>query len=55
MAWLCLRLLILWGREVAQDLGAVDFDSALFVAVGSLTLDVWLAVFRESTSPRPFL
>ena len=50
-----IRLLLLRGNSVAADLGVLDFIPAVLLALDALVPEVWVAVFRESTSPKPIL
>ena len=50
-----IRLLLLRGNSVAADLGMLDFIPAVLLALDALVPEVWAAVFRESTSPKPIL
>ena len=50
-----IRLLLLRGNSVAADLGVLDFIPAVLLALDALIPEVWAAVFRESTSPKPIL
>ena len=49
------RLLLLRGNPLAADLGVLDFIPAVLLALDALVPEVWAAVFRESTSPKPIL
>ena len=50
-----LRLLLLRGREIAEDLWVADFDEALLVALDRLEHGTWAVVFKDSTSLKPDL
>ena len=51
----CLRLSILQGGEIAEDLGVHDFDLAVVSTLDALSLEVWVMMLRKSTSPKPIL
>ena len=46
-----IRFLFIQGGRVARDLGMVDVDNQLIVALDSLRGHVWSCVLRDSTSP----
>ena len=51
----CIRLLLMRGARVAFDPTVNCFDNRVLVALDSLTPEVWVCVFKDSTSPLPIL
>ena len=50
-----IRLLLMRGARVAFDLTVNSFDNRVLEALDSLTPDIWVCVFKDSTSPLPIL
>ena len=46
-----IRLLLMRGARVAHDISMPSFDERVLQPLDSFTLEVWICIFRDTTSP----